>query len=310
NCWNAVQEIAKYAHEVDKNHPTSTVTAGLDSTVLQEIIKRTSDIDVYCVNTYGDIANVPKNIEKFGWTGAYMITEWGPNGYWESPNTAWKVSIEQTSTEKKQVYYDRYTNYIAPFPKCLGSYSFLWGAKQEYTETWFGLFSKENLPTEPIDALEMVYSAKNPALASPKVLDMTINGKKAIDNIKLKADEKYPASVLAKIGINMTETADDADRKLRYEWKILAESTDKKSGGDAEEAAQEIGGLIQGRTKKDITFRAPHKEGAYRLFVTIYLNGKVGYANIPFWVDKRTETDGQAQFVEFKKLGMKKEEEE
>ena len=29
--WDAVEEIAQYAHKVDPNHPTSTVTAGLDS---------------------------------------------------------------------------------------------------------------------------------------------------------------------------------------------------------------------------------------------------------------------------------------
>jgi hypothetical protein len=45
------------------------------------------------VNTYGDIAGVPANISRFGWTGPYMITEWGVNGYWESPKTSWDVSI-------------------------------------------------------------------------------------------------------------------------------------------------------------------------------------------------------------------------
>ena len=29
--WDAIEDIAKYAHQVDPNHPTSTVTAGLDS---------------------------------------------------------------------------------------------------------------------------------------------------------------------------------------------------------------------------------------------------------------------------------------
>ena len=138
---------------------------------------------------------------------------------------------------------------------------------------------------------------------------MTLNNQKAIDNIKIKADEKFTASVLAKIGINMTEEAEDTKNTLRYDWKILAESTDKKSGGDAEEAAKEIGGLIQNRKKAAINFRAPHKAGAYRLFVSIYLNGKVAYANIPFWVEARTEADGQARFVEFKKAMVKKEEE-
>ena len=85
-----------------------------------------------------------------------MITEWGPNGYWEAPKTTWEVSIEQTSTEKKAVYFERYKKHIEPFKtKCLGSYAFFWGSKQEYTETWFGLFAKDGVATEPIAALEI-----------------------------------------------------------------------------------------------------------------------------------------------------------
>lgn len=303
-CWDAVQQIAKYAHEVDKNHPTSTVTAGLDSMVLQQIIQRAPDIDVYCVNTYGDIPNVPKNIERFGWKNGYMITEWGVNGYWESPNTTWNVALEQSSAEKKQVFYERYQNYISPMPKCLGSYAFLWGAKQEYTETWFGLFSKENLSTEPVDALEMVFSGKNPLTPTPTITRINLAQKTATDNIKLKAGDKYTAEAEAKIAQNMTESLGDTGKKLRYEWRILAESTDKKSGGDVETAATEVKGLIQGGTRPKIDFRAPPKEGAYRLFVTVYLNDKVAYANIPFWVDKRSEQDGQAHFVELKTTSM------
>lgn len=305
NCWYAVQDIAKYVHEVDPNHPTSTVTAGLDSMEVQLIKSRAPDIDVYCVNTYGDIANVPKNIARFGWTGPYMITEWGPNGYWESPVTDWKVSIEQTSTEKKQVYYDRYKNYIEPNKNiCLGSYAFLWGAKQEYTETWFGLFSKDNQPTEPIDALEMVFLDKNPTNPAPTVLSMTLNNQSAKDNVKVKVGERFTANVQAKIGVNMTEIAEDEKNKFVYKWKILEESIDKKSGGDAEQEAQEILGLIKHGTKSTIECKVPQKEGAYRLFVTIIYNKKVAYANIPFWVEGTGSEAKQTHFIEFKPTDM------
>lgn len=310
NCWKAVQDIAKYCHQADPNHPTSTVTAGLDSMEVVHIKAMAPDVDVYCVNTYGDISNVPANIEKFGWAGPYMITEWGPNGYWESPVTDWKAAIEQSSTEKKQVYYDRYKKYIEPnTQKCLGSYAFLWGAKQEYTETWFGLFSKENQPTEPIDALEMVFKNKKVEKPAPTVMSMYIGSPtsaqlKAANNVKLKADEKFTAEVLAKIGVDMTQQAEDTEGKFVYEWKILAESSDKKSGGDAEQEAQEVRGLIKHGNQSQIIFRAPSAEGAYRLFVKVLFNGKVAYSNIPFWVNKRDENDPQARFIEFKKTNM------
>ena len=45
--------------------------------------------------------------------------------------------IEQTSEEKRQVYEERYTQYISANPRCLGSFVFLWGQKEERPPTWF-----------------------------------------------------------------------------------------------------------------------------------------------------------------------------
>jgi len=66
NVWHAIQDIAAYAHKVDPNHPTSTVTAGLDASEVKLIKERCPDIDIYGVNTYGDIGKVKGNIQKFG----------------------------------------------------------------------------------------------------------------------------------------------------------------------------------------------------------------------------------------------------
>ena len=46
NVWNAIQDIAKYIHESDPNHPTTTVTAGLDSLEVAFISARCPDIDI------------------------------------------------------------------------------------------------------------------------------------------------------------------------------------------------------------------------------------------------------------------------
>lgn len=305
NVWFAVQDIAKYIHETDPNHPTSTVTAGLDSQEVRLIRERCPDIDIYCVNTYGDIAGVSENIARFGWAGPYMITEWGPNGYWEAPRTNWNVSIEQTSSEKKAVYYDRFEKYIRPFSDhCIGSYAFLWGAKQEYTETWFGLFSKDNQPTEPIDALEAVFTGKYPAAGAPTLTAVTLNGKSSSENIQLKSGERYTANVIAGISVGIASSLPDTSGFLNYSWKVLRESDDKKSGGDREDAAEEVKVSMQQASTSTIRFRAPETEGAYRLFVTVQANGKQAYANIPFLVEPRIAADGPAHFIEFKQQTM------
>ncbi len=301
NCWDAVQDIAKYIHEVDPNHPTTTVTAGLDSLELHEIMTRIPDLDVYCINTYGDIGGVVEKLERFGWKGPYMITEWGPNGYWEVGKTKWDVSIEQNSTEKKKVYLDRYTKYIADQKNSLGSYAFLWGAKQEYTETWFGLFSKDDKPTEPLDALEYVFTGHQPEKPSPTVKGLYIGDKTKNDNVYLNADEYYDANIDAYIATKVDNFLPDTEGKLSYSWKVLRESTDKKSGGDKEEEASSVGVRIKNKKSKAIQFRAPAEEGAYRLFVTIVLGDKEAYANIPFYVNK---SEAQTRFVEFKKASM------
>jgi hypothetical protein len=296
-CWNAVQDIAKYIHQVDPNHPTSTVTAGLDSLEVDLIKARCPDIDIYCVNTYGDIGNVPHNIKKYGWNGPYMITEWGPNGHWESPRTEWGVSIEQSSTEKRKVYSERFKNYIATDKNyCLGSYAFLWGAKQEYTETWYGLFSKENIATEPIDAIQEVFTEKPIENPSPTIVNFTVNNKLATDNITLHAESKNEAIINIKFA-NST--------KAKYKWRIIQESTDKKTGGDEEEEATEITGLIRSNGPQNtIQFRAPKDTGYYRLFVSVTQNNKMAYSNIPFKVIAREANQKQARIAQFKFTDM------
>jgi len=300
NAWNAVQDIAKFIHQADPNHPTSTVTAGLDSMDVVYIKERCPDIEILGINTYGDIGNVPKNIKNFGWDKPYMITEWGPRGYWEAPQTEWKVSLEQSSSEKRELYYNSYQNYIEPNKNyCLGSYAFYWGNKQEYTETWFGLFSKDNFPTEAVDALEENFKGEKVKNPAPSLSKISLDGKIASDNISLKAEETYRAEAVL-------NSKDEKNKNVQFNWRILEESTDKKSGGDAEEEAQEIQGLIVSRINSNsIKLRTPENPGNFRLFVTIKNNGKIAYANIPFRVLPRSASDKQAKFVKFKYTTMK-----
>ncbi|MEN9511449.1 MAG: hypothetical protein RLZZ370_1268 [Bacteroidota bacterium] len=300
-CWDAVQQLARYAHLVDPNHPTSTVTAGLDSMDVQWILKKAPDIDLLGINTYGDIAGVPRNIRRYGWSGPYMITEWGPNGYWEAPQTSWKASIEQSSSEKKAVYLSRYQDFIAPnTSQCLGSYAFLWGAKQEYTETWFGLFNKNGQPTEPIDALEFVFTGRWPSKPAPSISAMSIVGFEQ-QEARLKAGNWHHATLTAQLG----QGAVQQHPNLRYTWAILEESTDKKSGGDAEQAAASVRSNMRGAHSNKLQFRAPDKPGAYRLFVHVEYNGKTAYHNLPFWVQERSPEDGPARLIQIKPQDMR-----
>ena len=82
--WNAINDIAKMVHEVDPNHPTMTVTAGLDVAEVQLVKERAPHIDVYGINTYGGLIGIDKEMRAYGWEGPYchhrMGTKWSLGG--------------------------------------------------------------------------------------------------------------------------------------------------------------------------------------------------------------------------------------
>lgn len=297
NVWYAIEDIAKMIHEVDPNHPTCTVTAGLDPAEVKLVNERAPSIDIYGVNTYGDIGNVKKGIRDAGWKGPYMITEWGPNGHWEVAKTKWNAPIEQSSTEKANSYELRYTDFIASDKSmCLGSFVFLWGQKQETTSTWYGLFSEAGESSEALDRLEKIWTGKEPANHCPSIGTTLVNGMNKSESIYLEAEEKYDATV----------TANDKDGdNLTYRWLIIPESTDIKAGGDAESAPLPVSGVFVKRKDNAATFRAPKEPGSYRLFIFIYdKHNHYAYENVPFFVTPRAADKGPSRPVSFKRMEM------
>ncbi len=276
--WNAIDDIAKMVKEVDPNHPTMTVTAGLDVAEVQLIQERAPHIDVYGINTYGGLIGIDKEMRAYGWDKPYVITEWGPNGHWEVAKTKWGAPIEQTSSQKAADYERRYKLGIAIDQEmCVGSYVFLWGQKQETTPTWYGLFLEDGSETEVMDVLEKSWSGKYPANRSPSVSNMTMNGKKPKESVYVKPRQTV------KFKINSKDPDGD---QLKYRWEILPESTDIKSGGDKESRPEPVEVVIKDGSKAGkLNFKAPRKTGPYRLFVYIYDgNGNAATANFPFYV--------------------------
>jgi hypothetical protein len=297
--WDAVNDIAAMIHREDANHPTCTVTAGLDKEEVRLIKEKAPHIDIYGINTYGDLKQVKQGIRDAGWNGPYLITEWGPNGHWEVLKTKWNASVEQSSSEKADSYAERYTNYIAAdTEKCMGSYVFLWGQKQETTSTWYGLFSEKGESCEALDRLEKIWTGKFPENRAPRIDSMRLNGMTKGQHILLYAGEKFTASVLA---------ADPDNDKLKFSWQIIPESSDIRSGGDAEAAPQPIQGLMVRNKGKAAVLRSPEAEGAYRLYLTIRDgNNHYAYGNVPFYVHPRDPNASPVRAVSFKKQQLQR----
>ncbi len=276
--WNAVNEISKMIHALDPNHPTCTVLAGVNPALVSEIKERCTDIDFLAVNTYAGLATLPKAISAAGWDGAYMVTEWGPTGHWEGLSTDWKAPIEESSSEKAAVYKSRYEAGIeTDRDKCLGSYVFLWGQKQERTPTWYGLFTERGEESEVMDVMQYLWSGSWPQNKAPHLYSLQLDGKKAVNSIYLQPGKKYEALAVA------TDADDD---KLTYRWEVLPEPTQVSEGGDFEARPAPMEKAISAAQNNGrALLQAPAKEGAFRLFVYI-TDGKnnVATANLPFYV--------------------------
>jgi hypothetical protein len=274
--WDAVNDIAKMIHEEDPNHPATTMLAGINPREINHIKTRCPDLDLLSVQVYGGLAKVPEQLISTGWNRPYMVTEWGPTGHWECPVTPWKAPVEETSSEKATVYKTRYEAAIAKDKKCLGSYVFLWGQKQERTPTWYGLFTEAGEESEVVDVMQYEWTGKWPSNRAPHLSSFTLAGKKVLDFIYLSPGKTYPAVV------SVTDPDED---KLTARWELLPEATDLSQGGDRESRPKSIPGLLKASGLKNGELTAPEKPGAYRLFVYVSDgNNNVATANIPFYV--------------------------
>jgi len=276
NVWVAVNDIAKMIHEEDPNHPATTMLAGINQKEIDHIKAKSPALDFLSVQVYGGLAKVPQQLQTTGWNGPYLVTEWGPTGHWECPKTSWGAPVEETSSEKAEVYKTRYEASILKDKNCLGSYVFLWGQKQERTPTWYGLFTEAGETSEVFDVMQYEWSNKWPQNRAPSISSLKIDGKTARSSIHLNPQEKY---------LIVLSASDPDNDKLSVRWELMPEATDLGQGGDKESRPVAIPNMVTSSSLTNAMLTVPTNLGAYRLFVYVSDgHNHVATANIPFFV--------------------------
>ena len=274
--WNAIEDVAAMVKGLDPNHPTMTVTAGIDVAEVSMIKEFCPSVDILGINTYGGIGPLADQIKKYGWEKPYMVTEWGPHGHWESPAVSWGEPIEANSSEKAKMRREGYKHILKDKESCLGSYAFLWGHKQEQTPTWYGIFTEDGKGTESVDVLNS-YWRKNPDKnKAPLLNSFLLNGKTKYKSVTVKKRQDCEFRL---------DVSDYENDSLVFIYELMAESTDKKSGGDFEAKMEPLSYKTIKKLKNLITIKAPSRSGAYRFYVYVSDNfNNVATANIPFYV--------------------------
>jgi hypothetical protein len=222
--------------------------------------------------------HLPEKLDASGWTGPYIVTEWGPTGHWEVPKTTWGAPIEEDSTRKAEQLLSRYQRVIdTDTRQCLGSYVFLWGQKQERTPTWYGLFLASGEATAGVDAMRHLWTGAWPGNRSPSISPLQIDSRLAADSVVLAPGQVHSARVSA---------SDRDGDPLRFDWRLLRESEARSVGGDHEKVPRAVGVRLREDGPGKLQFTTPRRPGNYRLFVTVHDGqGHAAHANMPFRVE-------------------------
>jgi hypothetical protein len=268
--WKAIGELGRMVKELDPVHPTMTVIAelGKDGLKVRQINQYCPAIDIIGVNSYGTGATVPARYKAAGGRRPYILTEFGPTGWWESPKTAWGAAVEPTSTEKAATYRDVYAKAVANQPLCLGSYAFLWGWKQEATSTWFGLVLADGSRVAAADVLTEYWTGKPPGNRCP-----------TIEPLK-PADGETSAEPGQTLSVRLS-ARDPDDDPLTVAWELRREGT-PAGGGDAEPDPPAFPQALVEKADDHVVIRLPGTPGGYRLFATVRDgHGGAATANLP-----------------------------
>lgn len=271
--WRELEVLARIIKEEDPHHPVCTVLAGTGHNKVRSLQVHYRSLDLLGINIYGGADRIDASLAEQGWDRPYLLTEFGPLGHWEVPTTPWGAPIEPGSVEKTVAYTDAHRALMERGRGlCLGTFCFLWGQKQETTSTWFSLFLPTGEKTPVVDAMARLWTGAEPANRAPLIR-------------RLRADFNGQ-SVAAGTEHEVAAEVEDADGDtLRFDWQIVAETTDRKFGGDPEMAPPVIDGTVVSTDGARARLRLPTQAGAYRVFLFVR-DGKGGGAadNFPFFV--------------------------
>jgi hypothetical protein len=243
--WKEVQQLARIVKQEDPDHPVITVIAGAGQSTLAELAEHCPTLDAVGVNAYGGMLKLPEALAAQGWKKPWLVTEFGPRGHWEVAKTEWGVPIEDTSTEKAAFYEKAYAHAVSGQPRCLGSYVFLWGQKQEKTHTWYGMFLPDGTPLDTVDAIGHSWTGRWPKDRAPRINSIVVTQAGGL--------------------LQCTAQAEDPEGgPLKLKWDLRKDVSDNPStGGDREESTS----VLAQASGAAVTLKTPASPGNYRVFV-------------------------------------------
>lgn len=271
--WREVEYLARLVKEEDPTRLIVTTIAGASPAKLRAMQQYCPSVDIVGLNLYAGAPFASHELDAAGWDRPFMLTEFGPPGPWEVPSAPWGAPIEPDTNTKLSGYLSAMrSSWSDPQGRCVGVFAFVWKQKQEATGTWFGMFLRSGEKTPMVDLLAKEFTGRWPANRAPRPTPL---------RLPFAHTRLAPG---AEVVVDLRVTDPDGD-PLTFEWIVTSESTDRRSGGDPEQAPPDHPECLLRTEASRAWLRLPDRPGAYRLFVYVR-DGKGGGAseNVTFFI--------------------------
>lgn len=166
-----VNEAARAIHAIDANHPVTNTDAWTGAWVYLKA--HAPDLDLYSVNSYGNVCQVRQDWINGGYTKPYLLTEAGPAGEWEVPNDVNGVPSEPTDVQKRDGYTRAWSCITGHTGVSFGGTLFHYGTEYDFGAVWFNLTpaGKKRLS---FYAVQRAFGGATPANTPPVITAMNL----------------------------------------------------------------------------------------------------------------------------------------
>lgn len=203
-----IEVLAERIHEIDPVHPIFSCMEHEEYQLPGEFVAfhdGTPSIDVIGVNSYykEQISHLKNVAYQFDSIRPYLITEFGPRGYWDPSHNRVENGqlVEDSEMEKANWYKDQWTNYVEAFKGYnIGGFAYCWHDRMEGSCTWFGLTDYRGRPKPSYYGLKELWTKQKTELLP----DFSIQPPKSF-----VPGNEYEFSAIA---------CGKIDKELKYEW--------------------------------------------------------------------------------------------
>ena len=242
-----VEDIATEIQKIDSEHLIfSALEHSEDLQVgLSSFRQRVPSLDFISINSYYTerISSLDSIANYFYPNKPYLVSEFGPSGYWVpeyTPTDARGQLMEASSYQKAKEYIDNWENYIAPNNgKNLGGVAFCWRDRFEGTATWFGITDISNRIKPGYYALKEAWTGEKEPFP---IADAYI----------------IPPWEVSTYRLSKVVTKDFKRRDLHYEWYICRETM-----------LERVGDIDLQDLDRSALIDLPEEASEYRIYVHI-----------------------------------------